>query len=602
MRKNLKRFTAASAVLATAVVGFTSTSANAALSAGAPATGANTLSVTSGGSSTTFAMTPPAGAACPGDSASGGYRWQTFLVDSTVDPALLTFNSNGPVAQTGKTILPMYDTNGSPVIQENTAVTTGLLTGIPNYNFGSYSLPGDIAAGKYLMGYACSLAGANTKYWSVPVTVSYPSSTFHYAYGWVPAAPALTSPLTTNDSTLDGTFSEASVTPSVTVYHVTAHPASGPDVTLDVTAPATTFHLTGLTNGTSYSVSLTAENTTGISAPSNSVSATPAPLPYSAVANLAAVPVATGVTLNWTAPTSNAHGPNGYIVNAVDTTNSANTPNGYPQTVGSGSTATYTVTGLTPGDSYTFTVTAAYTSPYSGTAATVVAVPLSNAISTGVISVARPTGALVMTQRCGVNGSLAQVSSTSTLPTLSAVSASSDQVGTAPQNGSNVSDPNYSQFPNPSTYTSGEHCGLTMGAASLLTTGDQAGSYYLATGTIAQTTVLDTRDTDAGWSLNVTMGTFTSTNSQSFGGNHMGIYPVVTSHSAPTPDGYTQTVTAGANHAPLATNGIDTSKSIASAAAGAGFGLAVIDARLALLIPVAVPSGTYTGTLTFTVV
>ena len=48
--------------------------------------------MTSGGSSTAFAVKPPVGAACTGDSIAG-YRAQSFIVPSTVDLATLQFNS-----------------------------------------------------------------------------------------------------------------------------------------------------------------------------------------------------------------------------------------------------------------------------------------------------------------------------------------------------------------------------------------------------------------------------------------------------------------------------------------------------------------------------
>ena len=43
--------------------------------------------LTSGGSATTFAMTPPVGAACSGDSSTGGYRVQTYMCPWRSNPA-----------------------------------------------------------------------------------------------------------------------------------------------------------------------------------------------------------------------------------------------------------------------------------------------------------------------------------------------------------------------------------------------------------------------------------------------------------------------------------------------------------------------------------
>jgi len=50
-----------------------------------------------GNSSTSFTLRLPSGAACGGDSAHDGYRVQSYIVPSGIDPSTLTFNSSGPV-------------------------------------------------------------------------------------------------------------------------------------------------------------------------------------------------------------------------------------------------------------------------------------------------------------------------------------------------------------------------------------------------------------------------------------------------------------------------------------------------------------------------
>ena len=64
-----------------------------------------------------------------------------------------------------------------------------------------------------------------------------------------------------------------------------------------------------------------------------------------------------------------------------------------------------------------------------------------------------------------------------------------------------------------------------------------------------------------------------------------------------------QSIAAGAAVAPdctLATNGYGSSHTVANAAAGGGLGDSLINGAVAVSIPVAAHSGTYTAVLTFT--
>ena len=132
----------------------------------------------SGGSATVFAMTPPVGAACSGDTTTDGYKVQSYMVPSTVSPTTLTFDSNGPmpIATGANYRQPMFSSAGTPVINRNTAVTTGLLTGLPTMSFALFGASGPtiVPPGTYNLGFACTLgaAGANQidKYWNVQLT------------------------------------------------------------------------------------------------------------------------------------------------------------------------------------------------------------------------------------------------------------------------------------------------------------------------------------------------------------------------------------------------------------------------------------------------
>jgi hypothetical protein len=132
----------------------------------------------------------------------------------------------------------------------------------------------------------------------------------------------------------------------ITGYTVTSNPDG---VTASAVGTSVTVH--GLTNGTTYTFAVTATNgvgTSGSSAPSNPV--TPAPLtvpdPPTGVAATAGNAQA---NVSWTAPASSGGSPIlGYTV-------TSNPAGGTATTLGATST---TVTGLTNGTSYTFSVTA----------------------------------------------------------------------------------------------------------------------------------------------------------------------------------------------------------------------------------------------------
>ncbi|HLQ15029.1 MAG TPA: fibronectin type III domain-containing protein [Candidatus Eisenbacteria bacterium] len=155
---------------------------------------------------------------------------------------------------------------------------------------------------------------------------------------------------------------------AITSYTVTSTPGG---LAASVNGSTTTATVTGLTNGTSYTFSVTATNSAGTSAassPSNSV--TPA-APPGAPTNVATTGGMGQATVTWTAPASNG----GAAITSYAVTSS---PGGISVTTPDGATTTATVTGLTNGTAYTFTVTAAN---WAGTGAASAA---SNAVTPGV--------------------------------------------------------------------------------------------------------------------------------------------------------------------------------------------------------------------------
>lgn len=227
------------------------------------------------------------------------------------------------------------------------------------------------------------------------------------------------------------------------------------------------------------------------------------------------------------------------------------------------------------------------------------------------ITVGRPAGALVLTQRCRAYGPLPVDPADPGFPgyplALPAAAASADQVGVGPTqgpNGTGGADPQFSAYPNPPTVTYPTHCAIDLGTAQFVTDGAFAGSYFATSGRLNQVTVLDNRASDSGWTLSGTMSDF-SDGGSSFSGNYLGWDPVVTDATGSTPT-YTQLVSPGSPVAPGSGvntgTGLANSHTLAHADGGQGLGIAVMDARIELLVPVSARTGTYTGVLTLSLV
>ncbi|HVC67862.1 MAG TPA: fibronectin type III domain-containing protein, partial [Acidimicrobiales bacterium] len=131
---------------------------------------------------------------------------------------------------------------------------------------------------------------------------------------------------------------------AITKYTVTS---SGGQTCTTPNGTTTSCTVTGLTNGTTYTFTVTATNGLGTGTPSSPASATPATAP-GAPTGATAVRGYTQATVSWTAPVATG----GLPVTSYTVTSS---PGGRTCTTASTSC---TVTGLTNGTAYTFTVTA----------------------------------------------------------------------------------------------------------------------------------------------------------------------------------------------------------------------------------------------------
>ncbi|HVV38284.1 MAG TPA: hypothetical protein VHC63_16875 [Acidimicrobiales bacterium] len=129
-----------------------------------------------GNAGTNFSLKLPDGAACSGDSQSGEYRVQSFMVPASVDPATLTFDGGGPIPNGLGAALrqPLFQTNTAPFVNGATNVAAhpggpGVIIDIPAFNLAVLP-PAQVPAGDYLVGIACTKGEAGPKqldrYWS----------------------------------------------------------------------------------------------------------------------------------------------------------------------------------------------------------------------------------------------------------------------------------------------------------------------------------------------------------------------------------------------------------------------------------------------------
>lgn len=121
--------------------------------------------LTAGGSATQFVFDMPGGARCPGDSASGGYRVQGFMLPSTTPLSNVHFSTSGPSSG-----LPLF-AMGSPLIDHNTAMNTGVVVGLPAFDFRVLA-EANVAPGSYVVGIACTQHGRPTTAWQGTIDLS----------------------------------------------------------------------------------------------------------------------------------------------------------------------------------------------------------------------------------------------------------------------------------------------------------------------------------------------------------------------------------------------------------------------------------------------
>lgn len=391
---------------------------------------------------------------------------------------------------------------------------------------------------------------------------------------------------------------------AITQYTVTLTGAGGP-FTQVVAAPATVHTFTGLANFQTYSATVTATNAVGTSPASAPVTANTGPTP--APSNVTATAGDGQATVSWTP--ADTTGLTGYRVTATPTA-------GAPIVALTGSTApNHVFTGLTNGTTYTFVVEGVYGANFGPASAPSAPVLVQSGLNGGdliqEIDVRRPQGGLVFTQICGPRTPLTG------LPNIrTQTSPGSD----APSFGADPDDDLYGQYPYPvdangdAIANNPTTCGVNLGTAVRIPRGQPGGGqFFEAKGFMNQVTVVNTRDDDVEWNVNGVMGQFNS-GPNFFTASRLGWAPIKTYDTEPfdhddlpTPD-YDMTVTPGSLIGPKGApvvpggNGLNVSRNLAKATAGAALGEAILDADLTVWIPVTANTGTYRGILTLTAV
>ncbi|WP_270886707.1 DUF4082 domain-containing protein [Pedococcus sp. 5OH_020] len=212
------------------------------------------------------------------------------------------------------------------------------------------------------------VSGGNAVY-RYGTTTIFPTNTFNSENYWVDvvfttgAATAPAAPGTVTATPGAGTATVSWTAPSdggspVTSYTVTPFIGTTAQTATVVSGspPATSTTISGLTNGTTYTFKVAATNAVGtgpVSASSNSVTPT-APTAPAAPTGVAATAGDGSAAVSWTAPANGGSAVTSYTVTPFigATAQSPSTVTGSPPAT------TTTVTGLTNGTSYTFTVSA----------------------------------------------------------------------------------------------------------------------------------------------------------------------------------------------------------------------------------------------------
>lgn len=139
----------------------------------------STQHMTEGGSATEFSLRLPEDASCPGDSANDNYRVQSFVVPTSIGPEGVEYDGLGPKPNAygdwATFRQPLYDTATAAFDTAQTADNPGpgrpgKIVNLPMFTFDVYR-PGELPAGRYHVGIACTLFNRPVRYWDTELVV-----------------------------------------------------------------------------------------------------------------------------------------------------------------------------------------------------------------------------------------------------------------------------------------------------------------------------------------------------------------------------------------------------------------------------------------------
>jgi hypothetical protein len=220
-----------------------------------PAAGSPGALLATGGSTTLFSLTVPAGSppiTCEGDSVVDGWRVSSFITVTSVNIADVTFNSTGPSPLTfGAELRSPLFANGAPVVNKNVATDPkGQFVDVPSFSFQSRT-SGQIVAGTYNTGLVCIKGGVVGRVWQTQITFV-PSASDPLGVTWCAGTSCGGSGTTTTTaappSTTTTTTVAGSSTTTTTVAGATTTTVAG--ATTTTVAGATTTSVAGGTTTT----------------------------------------------------------------------------------------------------------------------------------------------------------------------------------------------------------------------------------------------------------------------------------------------------------------------------------------------------------------
>lgn len=244
-----------------------------ALPPGTPPAGSLTLTPTTGTSSTAFTITPPNGAACPGDN-TAKYLYHTFITPASNDPADFLWSASGTPQGEPAFTNNLANATGTRVRNVAPGLGDGLLLAQRNLSFTNAPLFGALTPGDYLIGIACTLPDApvptttappqdppvptdpplpppdvirTVRFWTVPVTITGTLAGGNLAFaGPQPPPPSSsTTTTTTTSTTLPSTGSSTSTT--TTTAGTTSTTVAGATTTTNPCPTGTTSTTTSTT-------------------------------------------------------------------------------------------------------------------------------------------------------------------------------------------------------------------------------------------------------------------------------------------------------------------------------------------------------------------